>query len=352
MNIYKQLLFYCLLLVLPMLSCTPENTELKVLQLNVWVNGTNVPEAPQGMVDIIDQTDPDVVLLCELLAASESPLTQQLIEELGKRGKTYYNDGQNVQTGILSKYAMEQTSVLIPTQEQNRPIVKTFLTVNGRTIVVYSAHLDHMNYAPYLPRGYSGTTWKKIDAPVTDPDSILIANRKSLRDEAIRKFIEDAAAEVSKGHIVLVGGDFNEPSHLDWQEDTKNIRDHRGAVVPWEVSVMLQQSGYLDTYRRRHPNAVTHPGFTWPAGNVSAKLKNLYYAEDADERDRIDFIYYHPQPGVELMAANIVGPAASVCCGKIVPDDTSDTIIQPTGVWPSDHKGNLVIFSIANENRK
>jgi endonuclease/exonuclease/phosphatase family metal-dependent hydrolase len=350
MKTYKQ--FFCLLLLAFSLfsfaqAKDAELKELKVLQLNVWKNGTNVPGAPQGLVDLIDQTDPDVVLLCELKVGSESPLSQQLIEELRKRGKTYYGDEQDVPTGILSKYVVKKTSLLLPTKERQRSIVKAFLSVNGQTVVVYSAHLDPGNYAPYLPRGYSETTSKKIDAPVIETDSILVANRRSLRDEAIRGFLEDATVEVAKGHIVLVGGDFNEPSHLDWQADTKDIRDHHESVVPWDVSIMLQQSGYIDVYRHQYPNAVTHPGFTWPAGNTSAKLEKLYFAEDADERDRIDFIYYHPQPGVTLKAAYIVGPAASIHRGKIVPDETADAFIQPKGIWPSDHKGNLATFSIA-----
>jgi hypothetical protein len=136
---------------------------------------------------------------------------------------------------------------------------------------------------------------------------------------------------------------------LDWQADTKDIRDHREAVVNWDISLMLQEAGFVDFYRHLYPNALTHPAFTWPAGNVSAKLENLYYTPDADERDRIDFIYYHPQPGVKLTNAIIVGPSASVNHGTITPSDSKDTFIESKGVWPSDHKGNLATFRISQE---
>lgn len=69
------------------------------------------------------------------------------------------------------------------------------------------------HYACYLPRGYSGVTWKKLDAPVTDSAEVEKANRESMRDEAIYHFIEDSKKE--NGNIILLGGDFNEPSHLD-----------------------------------------------------------------------------------------------------------------------------------------
>ncbi|MDR0700439.1 MAG: metallophosphoesterase [Tannerella sp.] len=332
-------------------SCTQEkSSELKVLQLNVWVNAARVEGGVQGLVDVIDQTDADVVLLCELYSGEdETLLTQKVIDELGKRGKTYYGDGCRLPVGILSKYALEEVSAFMPTPKEvcYRPVVKAHITVNGRTAAVYSTHLDHLNYAPYLSRGYSPTTWKKIDAPVTDPDTILVANRLAWRDETIRGFIRDAQSETAKGHLVILGGDFNEPSHLDWQADTKDIRDHRGAVVPWDVSQMLAQAGYVDAWRSRFPDAVTHPGFTWPAGNEAAKLENLFFAPDADERDRIDFIYYYPQPGVTLDGIRIVGPAASVDHGKITPEQTDEDILSLTATWPSDHKGNLATFRIA-----
>jgi endonuclease/exonuclease/phosphatase family metal-dependent hydrolase len=346
MKITKQLV-YALLLAFGAFSCTQEKSvDLKVLQLNTWIHGERVPGAAGGIADLIDLADPDVVLLCELDAGSETPLAQRLADELGKRGKTYFSDGKNLQTGILSKYALENVSVLLPTIERHRPLVKAHIAVNGRTVAVYSAHLDHMHYAPYLPRGYNGEGGK-LDAPATHPDSILADSRASWRDDAIRGFLREAEAETAKGRLVIIGGDFNEPSHLDWQEDTKDIRDHRGAVVRWDVSQMLYEAGYIDIYRHLYPNALTHPGFTWPAGNTYARLEDLYPAPDADERDRIDFIYCYPQPGAIPVKACIAGPPASVVYGKIAPDETADAILAPQSVWPSDHKGNLAIFRIS-----
>jgi hypothetical protein len=343
MKINKQLI-YVVLLTLGAFSCTQEKSvDLKVLQLNTWIHGERVPGAAGGIVDLIEHTGPDVVLLCELDAGSETPLAQQLIDELGKRGKTYFGDGKNLQTGILSRYPLEHVSAFFPTVERHRPLVKAQITVNGRKAMIYSAHLDHLHYGPYLPRGYNGEGGK-LEAPVTHPDSILADNRISWRDEAIRSFLWEEGIERARGNFVIIGGDFNEPSHLDWQEDTKDIRDHRGAVVGWDVSQLLYEARYLDAYRHRYPNALTHPGFTWPAGNTFARLEDLYPAPDADKRDRIDFIYYHPAPGIDLIDAYIVGPTASVIYGQIAPDDTADATLDPPITWPSDHKANLATF--------
>jgi endonuclease/exonuclease/phosphatase family metal-dependent hydrolase len=348
--------FFCLWLAamwLAVASCKQdEGMELKVLQLNVWLNAAQVEGGEQGLADVIDQTDADLVLLCELYAGEqETPLTQKLVDELGKRGKAYCSDGCRLPVGILSKYALEEVATLLPTPEDYRPLLKAFLRVNGRRLAVYSAHLDHQHYAPYLSRGYSPVTWTKIDAPLTDPEAILQANRLAWRDETIRGFLHDARPETDNGYPVIIGGDFNEPSHLDWQADTKDIRDHRGAVVHWDVSQLLAQAGYVDAWRSRFPDALTHPGFTWPAGNPSAKPEELYYAPDADERDRIDFIYYYPQPGFRLERVRIAGPPASVLHGQITPELPGEDILSPAATWPSDHKGLLAIFRIAPEKR-
>ena len=45
-------------------------------------------------------------------------------------------------------------------------VLKARIRINGRDVVVYSAHLDYTHYACYLPRGYSGVTWKNLHAPV------------------------------------------------------------------------------------------------------------------------------------------------------------------------------------------
>lgn len=67
---------------------------------------------------------------------------------------------------------------------------------------------------------------EKLETPVTDKAEIEKANNESLRDESIRLLIEDATK--SDADFVILGGDFNEPSHLDWTEETKGLWDHNG----------------------------------------------------------------------------------------------------------------------------
>lgn len=89
--------------------------------------------------------------------------------------------------------------------------------MNGRKVAVYTAHLDYLDCAYYNARGYDGSTWKEIPLP-TSVEEILKINVASQRDDAIRLFIIQAEKDLANGYAVIVGGDFNEPSHRDWIE--------------------------------------------------------------------------------------------------------------------------------------
>lgn len=337
----------CIVLVSFFIGCSDkeENQELKVLQINAWHGTTAVPDGFKGLVSVIEQTDPDVVLLCEIQGANSMNVVNKLVDTLQVLGKTYYGETSGRSAGLISKYELQPAEQCCASDAQG-PMAKAYISVGGHTLAIYSAHLDYTHYECYLPRGYSGTTWKKIEGPVLDADSVLNANRLSQRDESIAAFIEDAKTEINKGNLVLLGGDFNEPSHLDWQADTKNLRDHNGLVINWDCSVMLTGMGMADSFRELFSDAVKHPGFTFPSANNGVPVEKLTWAPEADERDRIDFIYYYPNSAWSLSSASIVGPEETISKGKIKEKDSEDSFIVPVGVWPTDHKGNLAIFKI------
>lgn len=346
---YLHILLTILVVVLSA-SCSPSKkgtgAALTVLQINTWQETTTVPGGFQGLTDIILQTNPDVVLLCEIRNYNDEAFIPKLTEALANSGQTYYGANQGHSTAIISKYPLKDVSMPFVLENESSPITKATIEVNGNNLVFYSAHLDYTHYECYLPRGYSGTTWKKLDAPVSNADSILELNRISYRDEAITAFIADAGKEIEKGNLVLLGGDFNEPSHLDWQDDTKDLWDHNELVLNWDCSVMLHTAGYIDSFREKYPSAVTHPAFTFPSANEAVPISKLAWAPEADERDRIDFIYYYPNARISLDSISLVGPSQTILRGVQIENDAEDTFIEPTGVWPTDHKANLAVFTI------
>ena len=319
-----------------------KGTQIKVLQMNIWQEGTMVKGGFDGIIDEVYRLDPDIVLFSEVRNYNGKQFIPRVLDALKKRGKQYYGESSTLDVGILSKYKIQEQHPNYPLKNDAGSVLKATLQIGGRKVVIYSAHLDYTHYACYLSRGYSGTTWKKLEKPITDPFEIEKANKESLRDEAIEGVIEDVKKE--KGNIIFLGGDFNEPSHLDWDENTKDLFDHRGAVVRWDCSVLLTEYGFKDSFREIYPDAVTHPGFTFPADNKHVDVKKLSWAPEADERDRIDYIYFIPDKKLKLKAVSIIGPSGSIIRGERMEEEAEDKFILPVSTWPTDHKALLSTF--------
>ena len=343
-SIYVILLSVCLSAWCSVVAHAKSDT-LKILQLNIWQEGTMVEGGFDAIVNEIRHLEADVVLLSEVRNYGNVPFVPRLVKSLAETGVKYYGEYSPLDVAILSKYPiLKQEDVrAMDKRKGSGSLLRALLQINDRKVAVYSAHLDYKNYACYLPRGYDGATWKKMDKPITDPNVVLQANRIANREEVIGLFIQRAQDDLEHHCAVFLGGDFNEPSHLDWQEDTRYLWDHHGAVINWDCSSMLYKAGYKDVYRELYPNPVTHPGFTFPSGNDRISADKLTWAPEADERDRIDFIYYagtHVRP----LTAVIVGPSCSIVYSKQVEENSSDIFLRPLDVWPSDHKGVLATF--------
>ena len=324
---------------------TPE--QLTVMQLNIWHSASRVDNGLQVVADIIQQNKADVVMLSEAGAA-----TRGIERILDQTGTEYYSFSTG-DSGVVSKYP------IIETQELDW-FGKAVVKAGDEEIAVYSGHLLYNHYANYLPRGYGGGTpaplptneygWNEIPTgPITDVSVISQINKASGRYLAVQASMDDAAAERAKGRSVLIGGDFNEASHLDWTEAAKDFQDHNGVVMPWDTTVTLEKGGYSDAYRELYPNVLTHPGNTWPSDNPDFPTTDLTWAPKADERDRIDYIFYHPGDALKVQSAAIVGPTTSVVRNQRVEETGQDVFVTPPGVWPTDHKGNVMTFQVMSD---
>jgi chitodextrinase/endonuclease/exonuclease/phosphatase family metal-dependent hydrolase len=317
-------------------------SELNVLAFNVWHGGTQIDDGAQQIADVIRETDADVTFLPE-----QGDAPAQVAALLG------YDHLTATDTGIVSRYPILETSTV------DRWWSKAVLDVNGTEVVAYGGHLEYRWYATYLPRGYGGEvhgdwpdgwdTWDKLDAPVTDVNAILEANRQSGRPATAAALVEDIAAERAAGRIAVVGGDFNEPSVQDWTEATADLQDHNGVVVPWQTTQTLLDGGLVDAFREVYPDPVANPGVTWPSDNELFPTSELTWAPEADERDRIDYVFVTPGDHVTVDDAAVVGPQSTIVRNERVDDDSSDVIRTPDAVWPSDHKAVLASFSVCDD---
>ena len=320
----------------------PES-ELSVLQFNIWQEGTVIPGGFEAIANEIARLNPDFVTLSEVRNYHDTRFCDRIVAALAERGKEYHSF-YSYDSGLLSRYPITDSATVFPHSGDHGTIYRLNTKIGDKEFAVYTGHLDYLNDTYYEVRGYDGCTWGRMEQPLTDVDSILKRNRLSMRDEAIDSFIIDANRQIAAGRNVIFGGDFNEPSHLDWIEATRDSADHNGVVIAWPNTLALHMAGFRDAYRQVHPNPLTHPGYTYPSDNTALPPEKITWAPLSDERDRIDYIFFQPSQNTEMEAieASVVGPRGSIVKGLRIHECTADSFIEPAGVWPTDHKGVLV----------
>lgn len=326
------------------LSMSARQKDFTVLQWNIWQEGTVVEGGYDAIVQEIVRLKPDFVTFSEVRNYNRTRFCDRIVESLRQFGETYYSF-YSYDSGLLSRHPITDSLTVYPENNDHGSIYKMKARLGKQEIAVYTAHLDYLNDAYYNVRGYDGSTWKEIPFPQTVLE-VLQVNDASLRDDAIRCFIEEARKDIDRGTLVILGGDFNEPSHLDWTRETKDLFDHHGLIVPWTVPLLLDNAGFIDTYRTLYPDVVNYPGFTFPADNPLVPLEKLTWAPKSDERERIDYVLYYPHPSLKLKKAIVFGPEGSISYNERVPSKSKDKFLLPQGVWPTDHKGLLVTFSL------
>lgn len=151
----------------------------------------------------------------------------------------------------------------------------------------------------------------------------------------------DAVGPLLKaGERVILAGDLNEPSHLDWTQHAADKGMDRLVKNPtstplrfkieWRGSKLLEQLGLRDAYRTVFPDEVVKPGNTWtpPYPNGTPGRRPW----DDQVLTRIDQIYFGG--GLRAVDAAVIGESA----------ETSEIVFS--GRWPSDHRAVLATFAI------
>ncbi len=255
--------------------------EIRVLAWNIWHGGRRDGDVAglETTISAIRASGADVVLMQET-----------------------YGSGANIADGLEYHFYLRSSNLAIfsrfpirATHDLFRPFNFGGVTLElspGQQLRVFSTWLH------YLP-DYAGSM--KGDEAVST-SALLQAEAETRADEAERLLVELAPMLTESAEIpVIVAGDFNSPSHLDWRQDTASR--HRGLVVDWPVSLAMEQAGFVDTYRTIHGSALATSGFTW-----SPRFEDAW-------KDRIDFIYTH---------------------GEMTPLTAAVVDAHPPR-WPSDH---------------
>ncbi|MCA9060405.1 MAG: endonuclease/exonuclease/phosphatase family protein [Planctomycetaceae bacterium] len=223
-----------------------------------------------------------------------------------------------------------------------------FLTVarlklaNGRRVTIVNCHW-------FPPRGGYGPDIVQAEMRKSSPiDSDIVA--KNARENcaipngprgynATLKPIRDS---IANGDHVILTGDFNEPSHLDWTKTYSQSGRDRWVrnptemplrfAIDWPGSKALADLGLVDAWRAVYPDEVQRPGNTWTPPYPTSTPGRRDYGDQC--LDRIDRIYYFGST-ITTVSAAVVGEHR----------DTAD-IVFPSQ-WPSDHRAVVAEFGFA-----
>ncbi|WP_055492907.1 HAD-IA family hydrolase [Streptomyces sp. TP-A0356] len=267
--------------------------ELRVMSWNLWLGGTRVDDHRAKQLKAVLESGADVVGLQE----TGGTAAQELAEALG-----WYHHRAGENLGVISRYPI--------TARFGDPAVGFYGAAGvrirmdrGREVDVWTAHLHYTPYGPY-ESVFDGL-----------PPAELIAHEEvrlaQMRD-TLRRIGESSADGVP---IVLVG-DFNCPSHLDWPE------------VEWPVTKAAEEAGLRDSYREAHPDPLADPGPTW------SPIHPVH--EDGSGRpepqDRIDYVLHR---GLTVLDSRTYVVGTPRPWPEVAGND-----------WPSDHAAVLTTFAV------
>ncbi|RLD51351.1 MAG: hypothetical protein DRI97_15810 [Bacteroidetes bacterium] len=294
MRITKTVLF--ILAIFLYAACSDQQPKsLTVMTWNIWhggLHGDKIVEFEQdtantaNVLKVLLQESPDILFMQETYCCGM---------DIAKDAGYSFSWRGSSNLSIHSRYP------IIDTIEIFRPFNShaVIIDVDGTSILFVNLWLH------YLPDYFQ-------DIKTLSPDSLIQGEGKSRLQEitAIMNCVDSLEKHLKLP--VIIGGDFNSGSHLDWIESTKE--SHYGKVVEWPVSKLMKARGYTDSFREIHPDPKLTMDGTWG------------FLSDDIISDRIDFIYYK-------------GSKLSTSHSKIVMDDPLG------GFFNSDHRAILSIFS-------
>ncbi len=268
-----------------------EPVKLKVMVFNIWRSGVQLSLAQVAAA--IRAADPDVVALQEPEGNSRK------IADL--LGWAYVDE----RVHLISRYPLfmgRQDDVDFSYVELR----------HGAMVAVTNLHLPSDAYGPELVR--DGKTVAEVLQGEID-------NRMYMLEPYAAAMPKVAAS----GIPVILGGDFNSPSHLDWTEAMTKVRPAVKYPLAWPESKLMADSGFADSYRVVHADPTAKPGLTWTPGYPHP------FVRPQETHDRIDYVY---SIGAKAVDSRIVGEVGG-------PD--VDIGVDP---WPADHRAVVSTFEV------
>jgi hypothetical protein len=244
-----------------------ETNKFSVLAWNIWHGANNESLKEDGRphaIGIIKALNPDIILMVETYGSGK-----MIADSLGYHFHLIAPEGtapddKRINLSIMSRFQLGQRFDFY--NHFNVGGIEIFLNDS----VKVHAFSTWLNYQPWEddPLTLDKTPkelieWEKSGTRLAEVDTIL---------KGLQPFLGQ-----SDETPLIVGGDFNIWSHLDWQEETKKLHD--GLTVDWWTTSMFEKAGMVDSYREVNLNAREFPGITWDQPNKK-------------DEHRIDYIFY------------------------------------------------------------
>ena len=238
---------------------------LTVLSWNIWHgvhSKTYGQKACDGIIGVLKKSQADVILMVETYGSA--PMVADSL------GYNYHLISDNL--CIYSRYPIVK-KYAFPDQIGTFNFGGVEIDMDGTPVRLFDTWIH------YLP------DMRLVPTDKTE-EEILAWDDAGTRDEEIRKIISVLKPMIAETDSIplIMGGDFNSHSHLDWTEANKDLYNHGGAVVNWTVSKEIAAASFKDSFREINSDPVKNIGTTW--------LTDADSLETVNRQDRIDFIYY------------------------------------------------------------
>ena len=236
-------------------SSSTEIDSLRIMSFNIWHGGNETGKSigHERIVSIIKSSSADIICMQETYGSGA-----KIADELGYY---FYLRGSNI--SIMSRYPILET--LPSANAFNNGNVH--IQVGRHKVAIASVWLNYpIDYWSAIDKG------EKLNIDIWKEKQL--GNKKTMESivEVLKNSIEN-----SDQIPLVIAGDFNSGSHLDYIEATKHY--NAGYVMPFPTSLYLQQLGFRDSFREVYPNPLKNRGITWSPLNSKT------------HQDRIDYIY-------------------------------------------------------------
>ena len=291
----KQMILCLLFLIALNFGCNSKPVQIKVMTWNIWHGGLhgdkehNFEKDSSNVVNtlkVIKECNPDILLMQETYCCGM---------DVAKDAGFKYSWRGSSNLSIHSKFPIIDTLTIFKPFNAHGVKIKA----NEKEILCFNIWL---HYSPDYMKN------SEMETPET-----LVSDEHPTRFGEIKAILNEisTSSEQADSIPVIIGGDFNSGSHLDWIKSTRHL--HHGKIVQWPVSMEMTSNGFKDSYRKIHPDPLKKPAVT------------NRFINDKIIADRIDYIYFK-------------GKSLEIIDSKIIRENPEE------GFFNSDHRAVLSTF--------